>query len=105
MGYDLVVLDASGSARLDHAELLPQEHAALLAQAAALGLSAVALLPPYWGEERQFRVNEVRTLDRDLSRIERLPRRDVALDSAVSKLRRLVSIALQSGSPLEVVPD
>lgn len=106
MGYDLVVVDAKGSGRLDYTELLPQELAALVEQATVLNLPLLALLPPYWGgEERQLSVRDLRALDRELARIEKLAQRGPDLDSAAKKLRRVVDVAVRNARPLEIVPD
>ena len=106
MGYDLLILDPRGSARIDSVELLPQELGALVEEAASLGLSGLAQLPSYWGgEERQLSPADVRSLDQELVQVERRARRGTDLEGAVRKLRRLVDVAVRTGRPLEIVPD
>jgi len=106
MVYEFMILDARGSTRLDYVELLPQEHGALVEEAASLGLPGLAQLPSYWGgEERQLAPADVRSLDQELVQVERRARRGTDLEGAAAKLRRLVDVALRTGRPLEIVPD
>ena len=105
MGYDLVVLDATGSRRLGAVELNPDEQASIAQIALSNGLAVLSTFPGYWGDESQISAQQLRPLLSELSRAEGLPTLTDDGRNAIRKIRSLVDVALVQALPLEIVPD
>lgn len=105
MGYDLVVLDATGRRRLGAVELSPDEQAAIAQVAVTKGLAVLSSFPGYWDGESQIPVQQLRPLLAELSRAEGLPTLAQDARSAIRKIRGIADVALAQARPLEVVPD
>jgi hypothetical protein len=105
MGYDLIVLDANQRSRLASGELRPDEWQAVWDASRERSMTMLMTLPDFYGDERLFSSEEIRTLISELDRLDSDPTRSPGLARASRVLRTLAEAALAHAQPLLVLPD
>ena len=105
MGYDLMVLDSTRSARLAFVELDMAEWGAAWDASRLRSLPMLKSLPDFYGDERTFPSVKVHALISELDLLDSDLAASAELVRASQKLREIARAAIKHALPLLVVPD